>query len=92
MTAIALTYAEGHPRHGEILTWQRKPWNTPGEYQNKIFANCLFDCQDDMQPKSIKTLGLISSKTFDTWNGPVTCVRVYQDCVIDLEPIEEDQI
>jgi len=90
MTAIALTYAEGHPNHGEIIAWQRMPWDTPGEYTDPKFANCLFDCPEDMQPRRIVSFGEKTTATFDTWEGQIICNNVYDDCYVELEPVLED--
>ena len=86
MTAIALTYAEGHSQHGEILDWQDCPYRTPMEYSNPIFAVCLFNLEDGEQPVAIESFGPVSSLEFDTVIGKIDCPRVYAECSVRSEP------
>ena len=88
MSAIIATYSEGHPKHGEIIDWDRSPWWTAGgQYTDPTFAFCLFDLAPDEVPTKIIRMSNISTQSFDTCDGLVFCDRVYTDCDIETEKV-----
>jgi hypothetical protein len=74
---------------GQIITWTRVDWTTPGEYVNPLFRLILTDVPEGFEPIEVVDFGAVSSKMFPTHEGPVMCNRVYASATVGLREVSQ---
>lgn len=77
---------------GDIITWSRRLWQTPGEYSNPLFHIVLCDLADDEEPVAVTDLGPATDRTFDTHEGPIICPRVHEAATVETEVIPQEVV
>ena len=98
--AILVTYAEGHPKHKEVIDWTQDPWPNPATYTTERFAIVFFDCPENMKPKQteaglylpVSNLEPIDPQKFETYDGTIVCPRCYHCDSIEIEPLNLEYV